>query len=438
MISSFDPDKCVKAIISKYNTLSNKGKPQILSNGVEEWTTLSGICFQTPTSTTSDDDDDGLECISLATGVKSMPDKDLGTFNGCVLHDCHAEMLAIRGMNVYIIQQCKLIENGGVSKYIRRAKQSPNVNGNYMFEMIDDVIISMYVSEIPCGDASMELIQTESTDSTIWSEKLTTLGPPGEEGPIRGRAFFNQVGLVRTKPGRRDSPITMSKSCSDKLALKQAISLLLGPVSLIVNPDKFYLSYLILPKLGFKKESFDRCWGPNGRLSILQNNCDYDWNGGYKMKFFNVIRTDIQFQHCKESSRKPIGNSIIWILNESKHEGLISGIKMGFNFKKQKHQKQKLNNGISLTSRFKIIELLNPFLNHFLIINDNSKTYNQLKKLNKNRLKVKDDLYKILKGWIQTSIDDFNIIPIETNLNLKNKSSDHNLNINNATKRIKI
>lgn len=177
------------------------------ANGVKEWTVVAGvvICIR-----------GSLECISVATGVKAMPDTSL--HNGEVVHDMHAEILALRAFNLYLLEHD-----------------------------LKDFESYLYVSKPPCGDASLSLFQGE-----VWP---SSAGDSTEI--IRGRAHFGAQGRIRTKPGRADSALTMSKSCSDKLARRQvqgfACSLLRS------KGQQWYLSGLVCPEI--PKVDFQRAFG---------------------------------------------------------------------------------------------------------------------------------------------------------------------------------
>lgn len=147
------------------------------------------------------------------------------------------------------------------------------------FELGDEVRVYMYCTCSPCGDASMELCMAAQDDPTPW--KLPAGHPATNEGKeqnatgeivprlLDGRAHFSILGVVRRKPSRADAEATLSKSCSDKLALKQITSLLSLPASLLVAPTRSsYLSGLILPEDEISRVGCGRAFGggENGRL----------------------------------------------------------------------------------------------------------------------------------------------------------------------------
>ncbi|ODV92932.1 hypothetical protein CANCADRAFT_11544, partial [Tortispora caseinolytica NRRL Y-17796] len=194
-----------------------KGKPVLRSDGTRESTVVAGIVIESTELT---------QCVVVTTGVKAQPANQLEHR----VHDSHAEILAIRAFNLY------LFLNPERADIIKSAK------------------VHLYVSEMPCGDASMSLVASRSASSEEW------LAPDslGKDSIARGRANFSRLGIVRTKPGRPDSPVSHSKSCSDKLARYQFISLTRSFVSPVCDPIYFYS--LIVPKNQIWETDVHRCW----------------------------------------------------------------------------------------------------------------------------------------------------------------------------------
>ncbi|KAF7521953.1 hypothetical protein PCG10_007734 [Penicillium crustosum] len=124
----------------------------------------------------------------------------------------------------------------------------------------------------------MELCMAAQEDATPW-EVLQQEGPfpktqdaevPGTETLLDGRAHFSLLGVVRRKPARMDAESTRSKSCSDKLALRQVSSLLSCETSHLIAPtENAYLAGLILPEDEISQVGCDRSFGENGRMQAL-------------------------------------------------------------------------------------------------------------------------------------------------------------------------
>ncbi|KAG0003343.1 hypothetical protein BGZ79_001115 [Entomortierella chlamydospora] len=263
-------------------------------------------------STDGDEKSWQVECISLATGSKCLPQGKLSP-RGDLLNDCHAEVLARRGFNRWCLmemQSCISHSDNTKSKF-RYIGNHDGASGEdkSLFELVDPrAQFHLYVSQAPCGDAttgSLAQIQTLESKNAFLSGQQTqilkTETPPQEPGneksldkvpeaadlkrqresegynavdspapkqlklelPAddsqgcnhalgfrRGRIDYDSVGVLRTKPGRVDSEPTMSMSCSDKIARWNV----LGLTSALVAP--FLLKPIYLQSI-ITRELFD-------------------------------------------------------------------------------------------------------------------------------------------------------------------------------------
>ncbi|KXX79269.1 tRNA-specific adenosine deaminase 1 [Madurella mycetomatis] len=405
-----------------------------------------------------------LKCVALATGMKCLPASKLSQANGVALHDWHAEVLAIRAFNRLVLDECRRLAQDSTtqSEFLRRrtdAELSSPSSGDgswhaQPFAWREDLTLHMYCSEAPCGDASMELIISTQEDATPWAipaslapspspshapapapaPALSSESTPPSEGGVAllGRGFFSHLGIVRRKPARGDAPPTASKSCSDKLALKQCTSLLSSLTSLFVSPRRAYLSTLVLPASQFSETGCRRCFsggdggeGSEGEAEIegakgegrddgkvggqatatmerMRPVAGRTWGGtGYAFVPFRVEITALEF----EFSRRAIvgggsGNekqikvtasnlAVAWARDGAVQEGLIGGVlqgRRGFDIR-----------GASLTSRRKMWESA---------VKIAAALGNERGELLGARRKVKDEVRtKALKGWLRNTGD---------------------------------
>ncbi|KAL2023582.1 hypothetical protein VTK56DRAFT_2190 [Thermocarpiscus australiensis] len=274
-------DAVALAVLEEFRKLPAKRKPTVRDNGLREWVPLSGIVVKGPNF---------LKCVALATGMKCLPASKLPQANGVALHDWHAEVLALRAFNRFVLDECRRLaeDNTAQSDFLRRRSQaelsrSPSNNDSppfwngQPFAWREDLTLHMYCSEAPCGDASMELIISSQPDTTPWtippstaSDSPTPTQTPSYPQPLLlGRGYFSQLGIVRRKPGRGDAPATASKSCSDKLALRQCTSALCALAALLVHPRGAYLATLVLPASQFSAAACARCF--SGSVSVTSN-----------------------------------------------------------------------------------------------------------------------------------------------------------------------
>ncbi|KAK7985080.1 hypothetical protein PG996_005680 [Apiospora saccharicola] len=318
---SVTPDIIASLVLQEYEKLPVKRKPPVRDNGLHEWVPLSGIVAELRGG-------NDLRCLSLATGMKCLPQAKLPLAQGNVLHDWHAEVLAIRAFNRFVLDECKLLAEGGPkaeSLFLRRRRvdelqllQSATTTSWYgqPFTWREDVKLHMYCSEAPCGDASMELTMAAQADATPWevpspaADTATATATPTSDSPpvapvLPGRAYFQHLGVVRRKPARGDAPATISKSCSDKLALRQCTSLLSSTASLLVSPTYAYLTTLILPASQHSATGCERAF--SGRMAAMKDQkTDIHHSGGYRFARFRLDTTDLEFAY----SRRGVANRL--------------------------------------------------------------------------------------------------------------------------------
>lgn len=245
-----------------------------------------------------------------------------------MLHDCHAEILALRAFNYWLLTECHglLVEelelrahsnkrfspenkSNSTSPFIRRRNQ-PDRPGHASsssiywppFELHPDVKIYMYCTCAPCGDASMELCIAAQEDATPWEVRQTNVGPDAEsaEDMLDGRAHFSLLGIVRRKPARTDAESTRSKSCSDKLALRQVSSLLSCETTRLVAPTaNAYLAGFVLPEDEISRVGCDRSFGENGRMAALVGRSwpdikDGESQVGFRFRPFDILSVPVE------------------------------------------------------------------------------------------------------------------------------------------------
>ena len=123
--------------------------------------------------------------------------------SGTVLHDWHAEILAIRAFNHFLLQEAYLLASSPTyTSCILHRKDTQELGSqssrSQPYAVHEDLKIMMYCSSAPCGDASMELVMEAQEDATPWP-----VLPPSENGKqqtLLGRGSFSQLGVVRRKP----------------------------------------------------------------------------------------------------------------------------------------------------------------------------------------------------------------------------------------------
>ncbi|CAG8926003.1 unnamed protein product [Penicillium salamii] len=270
-----------------FDALPARSKPSTFPDGSREWIPMTGIVAVKGN-------------FAVALGAKCLSASHIPRCNGLVLHDCHAEILAIRAFNYWLLTECSGLlsqekqstsdfpgskaSGSSSSSFIQRRRttgereDSPQAKPEWPpFEIQPDINIYMYCTCAPCGDGSMELCMAAQEDATPWeipqqssSTSQESDEIPTEETFLDGRAHFSLLGIVRRKPSRTDAESTRSKSCSDKLALRQVSSLLSCETSRLVAPTKnAYIAGLVLPEEEISQVACERSFSENGRMKAL-------------------------------------------------------------------------------------------------------------------------------------------------------------------------
>ena len=343
--------------------------------------------------------------------MKCLPSNKVPSSNGRILHDWHAEILAIRSFNFFLLEECYFLAR---SQRFKHEYSSPYLRlrtveeGKQSFTIKEGLKFHMYSSEAPCGDASMELIMRNQDDGSAWELPAST---QQDTTILSGRAYFSELGKVRRKPARADAPSTLSKSCSDKLALKQCTSLLSSVTSLLVSPENAYLDSMVLPRSQVVPEACVRAFGKEGRMKILDGR---KWEGGYRFQPFKIGSTEREFEFSRRvierdgKKAKASNLSVVW--NPKVEESLINGVLQG--------RRQVDVRGTSSVSRVRMwwmametmkMLALPAFVNVVAM-----KRYVELKSSDilDDRRSVKMDVKDVaLKGWVPNVEDDFALKP---------------------------
>ncbi|KAF2668215.1 hypothetical protein BT63DRAFT_425534 [Microthyrium microscopicum] len=313
-------DSIALAVTEAFARLPKRYKPGLRSNGVHEWIPLAGIVLEK----------EGLPlyCISACTGSKCQAQDRIQISNGNIIHDSHAEVLAIRAFNYWLIHQCadlaRSLENS--SLYLKRRENSHVTKFSPQpFTIRADVKIHLYCSESPCGDASLELSLERQEDSTPWGE-----GP--ERGPenLLGHSHFGEVGVVRRKPGRSDSPNCLSKSCTDKLAMHQCTSLINAAAAPLIHPENAYLHTVVLPTSS-KLDSCTRAFSQQGRMSPIAESSKLNWPLSFAFKPFRIVLTTLDFEFSRADPKvKYTACNRTAIYSPLFQEAIINGMVQGY------------------------------------------------------------------------------------------------------------
>ena len=209
-------NKIAKCALDHYDSLGSKGKPRPL----EEWTVFAAIVAQ---------QNDSLWVVASATGSKCTT---LGP-DGVCLRDMHAEVLSKRGLQRVLWEEMK--ENKTIKDSLRVLEGKDGV-----YRLKEDLRLHLYISDSPCGDASIyklssgainftgaKAVLRDSTDNNNHNHnnknhQLNVTQRLSTDSNIHmvGREDEQLLGALRIKSGRSDIPAHLRStcmSCSDKI-----------------------------------------------------------------------------------------------------------------------------------------------------------------------------------------------------------------------------
>ena len=198
--------RVAKTALDHYeNILPQKAKPKD-----NEWTVYAALVVRRT-------NDDSYSIVSSATGTKCTAQE-----GDWVLHDSHAEVLCRRGLLFVLWQEIRGEQSLSLLDKVH--------DGLYILSK--DVELHLYVSDSPCGDATLYRVDDDENPQNelqFTGAKLIVSGATSTDqnlsalpsnGVAVARERVQTVGQLRTKAGRSNLPAdrrSTSYSCSDKL-----------------------------------------------------------------------------------------------------------------------------------------------------------------------------------------------------------------------------
>jgi tRNA-specific adenosine deaminase 1 len=210
------------AALRAYDSLPSTGKP---AGGGSEWTCMAAFLV-TPSPGAPP------RVVALGTGTKCLAASARAPA-GDALHDCHAEVVARRALHLWLYaslaavaaaaaegehEQQQAGEEAGL--FVRQQGGGDSTAAAASFALRPGAELHMYVSQTPCGDASICGVRcggaADAAPAARTGAKLTVDAPLACGGWREAGGAPQAEGAARRKPGRGEA--TLSMSCSDKMA----------------------------------------------------------------------------------------------------------------------------------------------------------------------------------------------------------------------------
>ncbi|KAG2320398.1 hypothetical protein Bca52824_013611 [Brassica carinata] len=201
-------------VVSAYNSLPKKGKPQ-----GREVTVLSAFLVSSPPPSQE------VEVIALGTGTKCVS-RSLLSPRGDIVNDSHAEVVARRALIRFFYSEIQRMQGKRTccneAKRQRHDSQTLELDssspGDVKYKLKSGCHLHLYISQLPCGYASTSspLYSLKKIPSTQVDDDKSLLHNGSDSCSLGSSDIGNATDTVQRKPGRGET--TLSVSCSDKIA----------------------------------------------------------------------------------------------------------------------------------------------------------------------------------------------------------------------------
>ena len=367
-------------LLGHYEKLGKAGKP-----GPGQWTVLAAIALVKS---------DQTRLISFATGTKCLGGEVRKSISvvGSALNDSHAEVVARRGLLLWLVEQVKK-EGGELLERIEGTECTWRLRSGWKLVLL--------TTHPPCGDATISPLSDIGEEGGEPCAKRAKLGEDfqrtggkvaqeGESDPGGDGKDYHRLGLLRTKPGR--GPRTSSLSCSDKMLKWNILGLQGAPLSHLF-PEPLFLSYFVLCQKPLHKHTLSRAlWQRAGTLANQPE----------------LLYCPLVWDHSKRDGLQACPDTLAWVASGDTTKPTIEVLTGGF---KQGWAKKKLNNP-KAWSRLSRRWLSSSVAMH---ITQKFPTYDALKTSSPQYRRRRALVGSILDLWPLKPLEDFPIADISGN-----------------------
>ncbi|KAI4524879.1 hypothetical protein K525DRAFT_291403 [Schizophyllum commune Loenen D] len=288
------PDFIARSVFGTYS--STRYKP----SNPSQFTILAAF-FLYRSSTSHSSNTAKFKIVSFGTGTKCLPTSQL-PLHGEALHDSHAEIIARRGAIRWFLEEIQRMSQSNSASSDWLSKTSEGV-----YTLQDGAHVGMYISTLPCGDASTRFLAAAPQDAEMAALKDSAFRPPVDPtAAARGRDNYALTGVLRTKPGRADAPPTMTMSCSDKIAAWSVLGFQGALVSLVL-PDPIHIDHIVVGDV------------PEDMRSVVLEDCERAlWRRAGPSAHRPIIAfTSLDFIHSRAAVSSTLGSPCNTSSNES-------------------------------------------------------------------------------------------------------------------------
>lgn len=292
-------EECARIVHQQFTRCKFKLQP-------DQWIIVAGII---------QDDGASKKIVALGAGLKCLPLAEYNSPGLCpaLLHDSHAEILARRSFIRYCLHQFESNKEDSILQKKDFGK----------WRLKEGIKFHLYVSQAPCGDASMSaLLQANEEEICESTSKRQRVSPDDDNSIRRGRSDFSApLGTLRTKPGRADAPLATCMSCSDKIAMwtllgcqgSRMMNLLEAPI---------YLDSILIGD-GYDKEALERAL--NSRISF-----EMEQDSTFRVHRLNIYHVQKSpFEYRQEQDKIGSFEGMLWYPGIAKPEVTVKGRKIG-------------------------------------------------------------------------------------------------------------